>query len=132
MDLTPEQVVVRFNARINARDIAGLEALMTESHRFVDSTGTQLEGRAECVAAWRGFFDAFPDYRNLFAELATQGDEVAICGRSECSDARLEGPALWYARVENGRVAEWRVLDDTGANRRSIGLTGDRLRPPDS
>jgi ketosteroid isomerase-like protein len=42
---------------------------MTEDHTFVDSAGNAVAGRQRVLDAWRGFFDAFPDYRNEWAEV---------------------------------------------------------------
>lgn len=105
-------VVQEFNAAINSADLQRLEALMSPGHRFIDSVGRTVEGRAETASAWASFFESFPDYRNLFEriELISPG-RVRIEGRSECSFEPLDGPARWYAAVENGLIAEWRVED---------------------
>jgi hypothetical protein len=71
---------------------------------------------------WRGFFAAFPDYRNIFDQLEVEGDRVIVVGRSTCSDGRLDGPALWTAKVRDGRLAEWRVYSDTPTNRHTLGV----------
>jgi ketosteroid isomerase-like protein len=103
-------VVVALNDAINAADLARLEGLITEDHRFVDSAGSEVHGRAACVHAWRGFFAAFPDYRNVFERVREEvPGEVEAVGRSECSDPRLDGPARWTASVVDGRVRRWQV-----------------------
>jgi hypothetical protein len=105
-------VVAAFNEAINAADVSRLEGLMTEDHRFVDAAGGEVHGRVACVDAWRGFFAAFPDYRNVFERVreVTPG-EVEAVGRSVCSDPRLHGPARWTATVIEGRVRRWQVDD---------------------
>jgi ketosteroid isomerase-like protein len=118
----PASVAVSFNDRINARDVEGLAALMTDGHTFVDSEGARVAGRPACLDAWRGFFQQFPDYRNVFASVEAQGDVVTIIGHSECTVPELAGPALWTARVRDGKVAEWRVHDDSPATRERLGL----------
>ena len=107
----PRSVVVAFNDRINARDLAGLTDLMTEDHTFVDPAGAVVRGRAACTAAWRGFFAAFTDYRNVFAAVVADGDTVTVIGRSTCSEPALAGPARWTATVRDGKVACWQVTD---------------------
>lgn len=108
----PVAVVVAFNDAINRRDAAELAALMTDTHRFIDAAGTTVEGRDECLAAWRGFFESFPDYRNVFDHVAEADDGVvAVRGRSECRFAPLDGPAEWRAVVRDGRVDLWQVYD---------------------
>ncbi len=110
-DSADAAVALRFNDRINARDLDGLAALMTDDHTFVDSAGDRVAGKAACVEAWRGFFAAFPDYRNVFATATTDGDRVTITGHSECSVPELAGPARWEVQVRDGKVREWRVSD---------------------
>jgi ketosteroid isomerase-like protein len=106
-----EAVANAFNDAINARNLVALGALMTPDHRFVDSEGHTVDGVDACLDAWRGFFDAFPDYCNVFERLASVGDGVVeVEGYSVCSEPALDGPARWRAVVRDGLVAEWRVL----------------------
>lgn len=111
-----------FNARINARDLAGLIALMSADHTFIDTADNAVRGKEACAAAWSGFFAAFPDYRNVFERMAVVGDMVVIAGRSECSNAQLNGPALWSAKLDGALIKEWRVYADTPANRAALKL----------
>jgi len=115
-------IVSRFNGFINARDIKGLSAMMTDDHTFIDGANQRVVGKEECILAWQGFFAAFPDYQNHFEHISANEALVAIMGRSSCSDARLDGPALWRATVRNEQVSEWRVFEDTGSNRKSLGF----------
>jgi ketosteroid isomerase-like protein len=108
----PAEVVGAFNQAINDRDLAALAALMTDTHRFVDATGSTVEGKAACVEAWRGFFDSFPDYRNVFDHVVAEGEGVVeVNGHSVCSVAELDGPARWRAVVRDGRVDLWQVFE---------------------
>jgi ketosteroid isomerase-like protein len=118
-----EQACLRFNDAITAQSVEALALLMSDDHRFVDSAGATVEGKAACLDAWRGFFDAFPDYRNELEDVASQGDAVVLRGRSICSDPRLDGPALWSARMEHGLLTEWRVHLDVPENRRALGVS---------
>ena len=114
--------VSRFNDFINARDIEGLSAMMTEDHTFIDAARRQVVGKLECIRAWQGFFAAFPDYRNDFENISTNEELVIIVGRSSCTDSRLDGPALWSAKVRGDHISEWRVFEDTPPNRKTLGL----------
>lgn len=107
--MSPTDVVLRFNSAINARDLEALAQLMTDDHCFIDSAGTRVQGKRACVEAWRGFFAAFPDYRNEFEQLEERDGVVTVHGRSHCSVAALAGRARWTARVRGDQVAEWRV-----------------------
>ena len=105
-------VVAAFNDRINARDLDGLTALMTDDHTFVDDAGAAVTGRPACAEAWAGFFAAFPDYRNVFETMTAEGATVRVTGYSVCATPDLAGPAVWAATVRDGKVSRWQV---TGA-----------------
>lgn len=112
-----EAIALRFNECINTQDLAGLAALMTEDHTFIDSANQAIHGKERMVEAWKSFFAQFPDYQNIFEQIGFRDDLVVIRGRSTCSEAQLDGPALWMARIRGDQVAEWRVLKDTPENR---------------
>ena len=112
-----------FNDAINRRDVASLGELMTDDHAFIDSAGHAVSGRDAVLEAWTGFFRAFRDYRNVWSELELRGDTVVAIGHSVCAtEAKLDGPAIWTATVRGGRVALWRVHDDTREHRVRLGL----------
>jgi ketosteroid isomerase-like protein len=115
-------VVTAFNDCINRRDLDGLAAMMTDDHTFIDSAGGRVAGKEACLRAWSGFFAAFPDYQNHFERVTMHGGDVVVAGRSTCADPRLDGPALWSARVEGEEVAVWRVCADTPEARADLGL----------
>jgi ketosteroid isomerase-like protein len=117
--------VIAFNDAINRRDIESLGELMTEGHAFIDSDGNVFAGKDEVLNAWKGFFDAFPDYRNDWSKVMSTGTTVMALGRSACStEPALEGPAIWTASTAGDKVSEWRVHEDTPLNRARLGITG--------
>lgn len=116
------RVALAFNACINNQDIEGLADLMNDGHRFHDSAGSVVAGKAAVISAWSGFFAAFPDYRNEFERYIVTDNIVAIVGQSFCADARLSGPALWAAVIDGSKVAAWRVYEDTEDNRAQLGF----------
>ena len=129
--MDPRALIVKFNEHISNRDLDGLSALMADDHTFIDKGGHAISGKSKCLEAWRGFFASFPDYRNVFHSLAVEDNRVVIVGRSSCSDIRLDGPALWVASTGDDRLAEWRVYEDTPANRRTLGIaSGGSSREP--
>nr|WP_237519828.1 nuclear transport factor 2 family protein [Streptomyces sp. HUCO-GS316] len=119
--MDPVELVERFNAAINGRDLVGLCSLMSENHTFLDIEGGTARGKPACAEAWRGFFLAFADYRNVFSDLTVRGDVVTVSGYSVCSQPELAGPALWTARVTGTLVTEWRVYTDTPRTRHTLG-----------
>ena len=76
-----------------------------------------------CWTRWRGFFDAFPDYRNVWTEVLHSGDAIIALGHSVCAtEPELDGPAIWTAIVRDDQVSMWRVREDTPDNRARLGL----------
>lgn len=125
----PVEVVRRFVEAINAADVAGLVALMTEDHRFVDALGREVTGRDAMGGAWSAYFELFPDYRIDVGEILGSGRRVAVFGSAAgtyggpaggSADDHWSGPAAWRAEVREGLVAEWRVYADTGPARKII------------
>ena len=88
-------VVTAFNEAINCRDLAALTELMTESHRFIDSTGATVDGRNACAEAWGGFFESYPDYRNIFDDIRDIGGGVVAVrdGPSAASPHSTDQPS---------------------------------------
>lgn len=123
MDLSsPYSLVEQFNECINAGDLDGLSALMTTDHAFTDTAGSTVSGKTAVTSVWSSFFSAFPGYRNEFERHRETQDVVAIQGRAQCTDPRLNGPALWRARVRGAKISEWQVYVDTEGNRATLGL----------
>jgi uncharacterized glyoxalase superfamily protein PhnB len=78
-------------------------------------------------AAWSGFFNAFPSYRNVVTTVVEQEERIVLLGHSRCSEQALSGPAIWTAKIQGGRVAEWRVHDDDDDIRRSLSIRAGGL-----
>jgi ketosteroid isomerase-like protein len=114
--------VLQFNEYINKQNLDGLATLMTDDHTFIDSANNIIHGKEKSLEAWKGFFELFPDYRNIFANLEPQNGLVVIAGHSISSDKRLDGPALWTAKIKDNKVAEWRVYADTPENRKQLNI----------
>ncbi len=114
--------VLKFNEKINARDLTGLGEMMTEDHTFIDIPGEVNVGRDVMVSGWFSFFKEYPDYRNNFTHIEVKGELVIMVGFSECSHEQLDGPAIWTAKIRDGLVAEWRVYDDKKEVRKELGI----------
>jgi ketosteroid isomerase-like protein len=115
--------VTAFNEAINRRDLRALAELMTEDHTFIDSAGGVVSSKQAVLQAWEGFFRAFPDYRNEWSAVLPKEGALVATGRSVCStEPALDGPAIWTAKASDGKVSEWRVYEDTPANRQRLGI----------
>lgn len=118
----PFDIVNDFNDAITSHDPGRMASFMSDDHTLVDSAGTRVTGRKDCIVAWERFFGQFPDYKNNFEHMELQGNVVITFGHSNCSDERLRGPALWTATIKNNLIQEWRVYNDTAENRKLIGV----------
>jgi 3-methyladenine DNA glycosylase AlkD/ketosteroid isomerase-like protein len=128
----PAQVTLRFVDCINARDLEGLTALMSEQHTFVDLAGDEQHGRVLMRAGWQSYFSSFPHYRIYLARIFVTDDTVTLIGRTTGShlglpdEVEFQDLLIWVARVEDERVAEWRLYPDTPENRKELGVSTDQ------
>ena len=119
----PADVAFQFVEKINRGDLAGLVALMTEEHTFVDLAGEVSSGRELMRRGWAHYFDRCPEYMIHVWQYSVVGDCVALRGSTTGSHLNLPreeefaDPLIWVARIEAGQVAEWRLLPDTPAVR---------------
>jgi len=116
--MTNRQTILAFVERINARDVEGLGALMSDDHTFVDAHGNQISGKETMQGAWRGYFEWFPDYQIEITEVYEDGDAFALFGFAGGAFKGMQSeswrlPAAWKASVKEGRVNLWQVFADT-------------------
>ena len=113
-----KEVVLAFIDRINAHDVEGLGALMSDDHTFIDAHGHQVSGREKMIAGWRGYFGMFPDYYLEVTDVFEDGGKLAMFGFAGGSFQNKESeswrlPAALKAEVKGGRVTLWQVFADT-------------------
>ena len=113
-----KQTALAFIACINAHDVEGLGALMSDGHTFIDAHGNQVSGKEKMIAGWRGYFEWFPDYYIEVTEVFEDEDKLALFGFAGGTFKNKEGeswrlPAAWKAIVKDGRVSLWQVYADT-------------------
>ncbi|MGO7184639.1 nuclear transport factor 2 family protein [Rhizobium brockwellii] len=79
MAFDPAEEIERFHAAINALDFPAIEAYFAEDATYVSNGVGDLTGRAEIMAAFRRYFDDYPDQtaENSLVETLTP-----LCGRS--------------------------------------------------
>jgi len=119
-------VVKAFIERINARDVQGICAHITEDHTFLDAVGASVTGAEHLRTGWKTYFSWFPDYTIHPEQFFCDGDRVAVFGRASgtyAPDGQLrkengwEIHAAWQATVRGDRIATWRVYADNQAVR---------------
>jgi ketosteroid isomerase-like protein len=118
----PKLIALQFNETINRQDIKRLASLMTEGHMFIDRKGAVDEGKATMTQGWIDFFRSFPEYRNTFERVQSQGNLVVMYGYATWEVGADPDYAIWTARIEGGLVAEWRIYEDTEENKRHFNL----------
>lgn len=118
----PKLTALKFNQFINDQDIIGLSSLMSEDHTFVDRANTRVKGKDKMTKGWIDFFKAFPDYKNTFTRIESNGDIVIILGSAYWSEKEPYDPVIWTAKIENDLVAEWRIYEDTAENRMKFNI----------
>jgi len=118
----PKLIAILFNECINNQDLQGLSDLMTEDHLFVDRIGKGNQSKEAMTAGWRQFFETFPAYRNTFLRIESHDENVVILGHAYWSEKEPYDPVIWTAVIKDDRVSEWRIYDDTPANRKTFHL----------
>ncbi|HSZ17705.1 MAG TPA: nuclear transport factor 2 family protein [Terracidiphilus sp.] len=117
----PESVTKAVVRAINRQDVDAIAALLSPSHRFVDSLGNVVEGREAMRKGWRGYFALVPDYTLAIDETHGSGPVVLLLGMAHGTYARggkllpedaWRTPIAVRVQVEDGLVAEWRVYAD--------------------
>jgi len=117
--MSNKETIQAFIDCINAHDVDGLAALMSEDHTtFVDAHGNRIVGREMMIIGWRAYFEMFPDYSIEVNEIFDQDDIFAMFGFAGGSfkgqsESSWKLPAAWKAIVKDGRVALWQVFADT-------------------
>jgi predicted SnoaL-like aldol condensation-catalyzing enzyme len=118
----PKLIALQFNEQINAHDIAGLAALMSADHTFIDRADQAVVGKASMLRGWTSFFAQFPHYFNTITRVESQGNLVVLHGYATWDVVDAPDYAIWTARIENDLVAEWRIYADNEENRKKFGL----------
>jgi hypothetical protein len=129
--LPPVALAISFVDQINHRDPDRLAALMSTDHRLEVFGEDPVVGRDATIDAWRGYFAAFPRYVIHPHRIVEQEGSVAIVGHTTGShlgladDEERELTVIWIADTAGGTLSRWRLLEDTAANRRAVGLDED-------
>jgi hypothetical protein len=118
----PKIIALQFNETINQQNIRELASLMTEDHRFIDRAGLVVCRKGKMMNAWVRFFELFPEYRNTFTGVESNGNLVILYGYATWKNGDTPDQAIWTAMIEDSLVAEWRIFEDTEENRKNLEL----------
>jgi ketosteroid isomerase-like protein len=127
---TPRETVSAFIEAINQHNVGRLTELMAEDHRFIDSLGSEVKGRATMRNAWISYFYLIPDFHIEQSAVFENGEEIAVFGTAEgtCRIADVLDPAnhwsmpsAWRATTCNGLILLWQVYADNDPVRKLLG-----------
>jgi ketosteroid isomerase-like protein len=127
-------VATQFVNAINRQDLDALVELMTPDHQFTDSLGNIARGRDGMREAWKLYFQLVPDYQLKIEETYISDSSVVMLGTAGGTYShgferiqetgmpmpdgtsklanRWQTPAAVRARIDDGKVSEWRVYAD--------------------
>jgi len=111
---TSREILQRWLAAINERDVATLAALMASAFVFVDSLGNEVQGAVKMTAGWQAYFAMCPDYWVRADHVMGDGPTLLLTGEA---GGTIDGvawkiPSAWSAVIRHGRIWEWRVFAD--------------------
>ena len=124
----PIAIAISFIDAINRRDLASLDALMTEDHALVVFDEPPLEGRAANMAARDGYLTTYPNYIIRPYAFGVGGTQVAIVGTTTGShlgladEVEMSETLVWLADVRGDKLAGWTLVTDTPERRRVFDL----------
>jgi uncharacterized protein (TIGR02246 family) len=133
MTESPIVAAQQFVRDLNRQDVEAMAAHMTDEHRFIDSLGNVVTGRAAMRAGWAGYFRMVPDYTIAVEEIYSDGPVVLLLGTAQGTYApggelkpgnRWSTPVALRAFVEDGKIAEWRVYADNEPIRKLMAKAG--------
>ncbi len=108
-------IVRRYIACLNARDLAGVSALLHPDCRLIDSHGQWIEGRAAIIAATERFFAIEPAFKMTVHAIVEHDGEILLRGETAATQEIFRQDALWRARVVEGRVISWQSFGPNGS-----------------
>jgi predicted SnoaL-like aldol condensation-catalyzing enzyme len=122
VSMDPKWIALQFNENINQQNIQGLSSLMTDDHRFIDRAGLVVSGKSNMMDAWVRFFELFPENRNTFTRVESNGNLVVLYGYATWKKGEAPDHAIWTTTIEDNLVAEWRIYEDTDENKEKFNL----------
>ena len=125
----------RFTAAGCANDCAGFAALFTEDATYDDNFFGLHRGRAEIAAMLQRFHDTGENYRWEFAEPVFDGAlgyawfRFSFASKMPgCEGKPVLIRGISCFRIENGLIAEYREVFDTGIALAQLGFPGERIK----
>jgi ketosteroid isomerase-like protein len=127
----PVNTMLAFLEQINARNVHGLCASMTDDHVFLDGLGNRMQGGESMRKGWAVNVACFLTIECHTRTFFSQGDVVAAFGSAEGTLAvkgelpkenHWSASPAWRAVVRDGLIAEWQVYADNQRARKTMGV----------
>ena len=118
----------RFVAAVNAHDLDALGRLMTEDFAYIDSWREGIVGRDSVLAAVRVLFENDPGFGVEVERKSFRDPHVLMSGRITSVQFEDKRRAVWRARCDGDRLAEWQSWAEGGPPPLSRTLAPDAVR----
>ena len=112
--------VFEFVETINRGDTDRLASMMTDGFTFTDIAGDVCVAKSlsERKEFWDGYINEFPGYKIDIEMILSSGTDVAFVGKTINSHrpryVEINETLIWYARVQDDRISEWRIFATEG------------------
>ena len=117
----PKLTALLFNECINSEDLDGMVSLMTDNHSLICYDEVGSINKKTSREAWARFFSDVTNYKNHFSRIESRDNFVIMLGKATCSNVEsLNKSVLWSATIENDKLSEWQVYNDTIENRKRL------------
>jgi ketosteroid isomerase-like protein len=108
-------LAARFVAAVNAHDADALGALVTDDFTYIDSWREGVTGRDTVIAAARMLFASDPGFKIEVESISYSEPFALMRGWANSSNPEIgRRRAVWRARCEDGRIAEWQSWAEGG------------------
>jgi uncharacterized protein (TIGR02246 family) len=117
-----KNTVLSFIDRINAHDVDGIVALLTDDYTFVNSSGDHFEGRQFMRDTWAAQFAEHPDFQINVQRVVADDEAVAVFGMSTGTyapdgalrdETHWEVPAAFLCIPRGNKIARVQVFSDS-------------------
>lgn len=122
------EIAGRFVAAVNAHDLTALGELMTEDFAYIDSWREGIVGRDNVLAAVRVLFASDPAFGIEVERTSYREPHVLMSGTVNSAQFDDKRRAVWRARCEGDRLAEWQSWAEGGPPPLSRTLAPDEVR----
>ena len=116
--MTNKQTIIAFIGSINAHDVEGLGALMSDDHTFIDAHDNQISWQREDARRLARLPRVVSRLLHRSYRCVRGRDSFALLGFAGGSYQNQQSeswrlPAEWKAIVQNDLVTLWQVFADT-------------------